>query len=502
MSELRLLVLSGLLGLGLLGAGCAPSLGQARARDVDTSVPEAFSARTSTTSAGTSTATTSSARLRPEAFFEDPNLVALVDEALKNNQELDIVAQEIVVRNFEIMARRGEYLPSLGFGAEAGIEKVGRYTSQGAADASTEIDDGKEVPEHLPNLRLGFFASWEVDVWGKLRNATKSALYSYLASIEGRNFMVTRLVAEIASSYFELMALDNQLDVVERNIEINQDALEVVRLQKQAARVTQLAVQRFEAEVLQNQSRRYDIRQRIIETENRINLLVGRFPQPVARSSAGFVERTPKAVASGLPVDLLENRPDVRRAELELAAAKLDVEVAKARFYPSLSIEAGVGIEAFDPKHLVLFPESIIYNAVASIFAPLLNRNALTAGYFSANAEQWKAVYEYERTIRKAYMEAANQLAMIDNLDKKYALKAKQVALLESSIEVSNVLFSAARADYMEVLMTRRDALESQMELIETKQRQLSAVVNMYQALGGGWRGTDGAVREDPSASS
>lgn len=501
MVEAKFISAGALLAVGLLISGCAPSLGQATAREVNPAVPATFTTATSS-AAGTPTSSVSAAKEQFAAFFDDSNLVSLVDEALKNNQELNIMAQEIVVSNYEILARRGEYLPSLGFGAEAGIEKVGRYTSQGASDANTEIDNGKEVPEHLPNFRLGFFASWEIDVWGKLRNATKSAMFRYLSSIEGRNFMVTRLVAEIANSYYELMALDNQLEVVERNVEINKDALEVVRMQKKAARVTELAVQRFEAEVLNNRSRRYDIRQQIIETENRINLLVGRFPQHVARRSDDFVGLTPKAVQAGLPVELLENRPDVKRAEFELAAAKLDVEVAKARFYPSLSIEAGVGVEAFDPKHFVLFPESILYNALANLMVPLLNRNALTAGYFAANAKQWQAVYAYEQTIRKAYAETANQLAMFDNLAKKYDLKSRQVDVLTRSIEVSNVLFRSARADYMEVLMTRRDALESQMELIETKKRQLNAMVNVYQAVGGGWRQTDAEVRKERTPSS
>lgn len=470
-----------LLGLGV--AGCAPSLGQAKARDADASMPEAFAEPTSTKSADQS-----AAQKKLTELFEDPNLVTLVDQALANNQELKIVEREIDVANYEIMARRGEYLPRLDFRAEVGIEKVGRYTSQGAADATTEIDDGQEVPEHLPNLRLGFFASWEVDIWKRLRNATKAALLRYRASIEGRNFMVTQLVAEIANSYYELMALDRQLEVVRSNIEIQSEALEIMRLQKKAARVTELAVQRFEAEVMETKSREWDIRQKIVETENRINFLVGRFPQPVERSSARFEEITPKPVQVGLPMQLLENRPDVRRAELELEAAKLDVDVAKARFYPSLSLEAGVGVEAFDPKHFVIMPESILYNAIANVMAPLLNRNAIIAQYFSANAQQMQAVLDYERTLRKAYTETANQVAMIENLEREYTLKRRRVDILEKAVEVSGTLFSSARADYMEVLMTRRDALESQMELIETKKRQLSAVVNVYQALGGGWR--------------
>ena len=193
-------------------------------------------------------------------------------------------------------------------------------------------------------------------------------------------------------------------------------------------------------------------------------------------------------VKAGIPAKLLDNRPDVKQAELQLAAAKLDVEVAKARFYPALSIDAGVGYQAFNVKHLVATPESLIFNLAGNLTAPLLNRQAIKAEYFTANAEQVQAVFKYEQTLLQAFTEVANQLAMIQNLAKTYDLSSKQVEKLTEAIEISNVLYQSARADYLEVLTTRRDSLDSQMELIETKLRQMHAMVNIYQALGGGWR--------------
>lgn len=468
------------LALCLAQASCVPLVEGITQRDVDVSLPDSF---------GTDTPTIESAAALPvERFFHDENLVTLVEQALINNQELNILQLEVSIANAEVMARGGEYLPKVGVGAGVGLERVGRYTSQGASDAADEITPGRTVPEDLPNYRLGFFASWEVDIWGRLRNATKSAMLRASATIEGRNYAITRLVAEIARSYYELMALDNELEVLERNLEIQNQALAVVRAQKIAARVTELAVQRFEAEVLHNRSRLFDVRQQIVETENRINLLVGRFPQPITRNSKAFLTLDPTSVATNLPSQLLANRPDLRQAELQLAAADLDVSVARARFYPSLTIEAGAGVEAFEPSRLSTWPESIFYGIFAGISAPLFNRQAITADWYTANAQRMQAVLHFEQTLRAAFAEAANQIAMIENLGKKYALKSQQVAILGQAIDSSNRLFASARADYMEVLMTRRDALESQLELIETKKLQLGAVVNMYQALGGGWR--------------
>jgi len=184
----------------------------------------------------------------------------------------------------------------------------------------------------------------------------------------------------------------------------------------------------------------------------------------------------------------LENRPDVRQAELELEAAKLDVKAAKAAFYPSLSIDAQVGYRSFNIEHLVTTPESLIFGVAGNLTAPLLNRTAITAQYRSANARQLQAVFNYEKTLLQAFTDVANQLAMSQNLQKSYELQQQQVDTLARAADVSNVLFQSARADYMEVLLTRRDSLEAQMELIETKKRQFHAMVNIYQALGGGWR--------------
>jgi outer membrane protein, multidrug efflux system len=420
-------------------------------------------------------------------FFKDPELEALIDTALKNNQELNVTLQEINIAKFEARARKGAYLPILGFRGGAGLEKVGRYTRPGAVEDNLEIAPGKKFPEPLTDYLLGVSASWEVDIWKKLRNSRAAALRRYLASSEGKNFMVTNLISEIAQSYYELMALDNQLDFLKKNLDIQKNALEIVKLEKSAARVTELAVKKFEAEVLKNQSHLYAIMQMITETENRINFLAGRFPQPVKRNSQSFINLSPDSIHAGIPSQLLVNRPDIKQAEQTLMATKLDVRSARAEFFPSLTITAGAGYQAFNPAYLVQTPQSLLYNLAGELVAPLINRNAIKANYYAANARQVQAVYNYERTILNAYIEVVNQLANISNLEKSYNFKSKQVQALTESVDISTNLFKSARADYMEVLLTQRDALESKFELVETKMQQMQANVKIYRALGGGW---------------
>ena len=431
--------------------------------------------------------TTNTGTVGWRSYFSDPNLAALIDTALLHNQELNMTLQEIDISRNEVRARKGEYLPSVGLRVGAGVDKVARYTNIGAMEATTEIKPEKAMPEPLPDFVAGAYANWEVDVWHKLRNAKKAAVYRYLSSVEGRNFMVTSLISEIAENYYELLALDSELVIVRQNIELQKDALRIVKTQKDAARVNELAVRRFEAQLLHTQRLQFDIQQKVTETENQINFLAGRYPQPIARNEGAFEQLVPAAVQSGIPAQLLANRPDIKQAELELAAAKLDVKVAKAMFYPSVGITAGIGYQAFNPSFL-LKPESLLYTLAGDLAAPLINRNALKASYYSANAKQLQAVFNYERTILNAYIEVANQVSKLDNLEKSYDLKAREVEALTQSVTISKDLFASARADYMEVLLTQREALESRFELIETKKEQMSARVRVYRALGGGWQ--------------
>ena len=212
-----------------------------------------------------------------------------------------------------------------------------------------------------------------------------------------------------------------------------------------------------------------------------------RYPQSIARDTTGILNLAPTQVSTGIPSQLLKNRPDIKQAELELITSKLDVQVARAEFYPSFNISAGLGLQSFSPKYLLTFPESLLFSLAGDVAGPLINKNAIKAEYYNANARQIKALYNYDRTILNAYIEIATELSTIKNQQQIFILKSKQVDTLSASVEISNALFRSARADYLEVLLTQRDALESKLDLIETRLRQLNAVTNIYRALGGGW---------------
>ncbi len=415
-------------------------------------------------------------------FIQDPYLRVLIDSALANNQELNIELQEIQVAQNEVYAKTGEYRPYVQWQVGASVDKVGRYTRDGAVEHNLDISSDKAFPEPFSDYKIGLVAGWEVDIWKKMRASKKAAYHRYMGTVEGRNFLVTQLVAEIAHSYYELQALDQQLEILEQNYELQSKVLNIISLLKNSTRANELAVSRFQAQVLKTKAMRFDLLQKTVEAENRINLLVGRMPQKVERSKNSSLA----TFQTGVPVDLLRNRPDIRRAELELEAQKLDVYAAKMRFYPALAIEGGMGWQAFNPTYLVK-PASFLFQMGANMAGPLINKRAITADYKSANAKQIQALYNYERSLLQAVIEVETEVKALENLESKIDLKKQEVEALNRSVEVSEKLFNYARADYMEVLLTQREALEVQFELIESELMQKSAQINLYKALGGGW---------------
>lgn len=441
-----------------------------------------------------------SAMMPPTDFFNDPNLSNLINQALVGNQELRILAEDIQIANNEVWRRTGAYLPFVSFWSGASLNKLSTFTPAGADLSQIVSPAGTGFPNPLPDFMIAGDITWQIDIWRQLRNARDAQSLRFLGTTDGRNYVVTRLVAEIADTYYMLIALDKRLDNLDTIIALQQKSLETARVRKEFARDTELGVQRFQAEVRKNQSEKLIVYQRIIEAENRINFLCGRYPQRVERMSsstiAAFIDLNLRALSVGVPAQLLQNRPDIRQAERELEAAGLDIRVARANFFPRPVINAGVGYEAYNTKYLFITPESLIYNVAGSLVAPLVNKRAIQADFMNANARQLQALYDYQRTILNAFTEVVNRIAKVQNYSSSIEIKKQQLASLEAAVDVASNLFQNARpgVDYMDVLFAQRDMVDARMVLIETKQEQLSAIVNAYQALGGGWRNIRGPM--------
>jgi len=432
--------------------------------------------------------TSSIAGINWRQYFADAHLLKLIDTALSNNFDLQTALQRIEISRSSVKLANGALLPQVSFNVGGGVRKYGLYTMDGAGNATTEITPGQTVPVNLPDMYIGLQSSWEIDIWGKLRSQRQSAISTYLASVEGTNFVISTLVADAAIYYNELVALDNELDVIQQTIQKQQEALEVVKVQKEAGRSNELAVLEFKAQLLNTQALEKNVLQQITELENKLNFLLGRYPQPIQRTKDILFKALPQQIAAGFPSQLLANRPDIREAEFQIEANKFDLKAAKAAFYPNFNITASFGFQAFNPEFLFNSPASIAYSVMGALVAPIINMNALKAQFNTAQANQLTAMYNYQKTVLNAYVEVANQLSNIQNLQQINALKKQQSEVLNQSVATANELYKYARASYLEVLIAQQSALQSNLELIHVTKQQRLSIINIYKALGGGWR--------------
>ena len=414
-------------------------------------------------------------------FFQDSVLRSLIDTALQNNHDLKITLQELAIAKSAITAKQGALLPSISANVRAGISKVGRYTAEGAGNVGTELTPGRKIPTVIPDLSPTLQMDWTVDLWGKLNSDKKSAVERYLASEAGQRAIKSQLVADVAENYYALLALDYKLLVMQQYIALQKNAVRIARIQKEADADTQLAVEKFEAELAKAQADEYVLRQSIIETENNLNLLLGRLPQPIARAKSDFLQLPMPATAHALSTQLLLQRPDVVQAEHALEAAKWDVETARKEFLPSFNLSAAVGLNAFNPKYLVKLPESLIFSALGSLTAPLINKKAIQANFSQADALQIEALYNYDKALMTAYIEMSTLQSKITNLKQLRQFKQKQDEALMRAVSAAQKLYLNNRATYLEVIDSERGQLDCKMELIDTKLQQLSTLIDMYR---------------------
>ncbi len=421
-------------------------------------------------------------------IIKDKGLAALIDTAVQNNWNLAIALQRIKAAQSDIFFSQGVLRPKVNGLVSSNLRRFGLYTMDGAGNKTTEIYNDRIIPEDLPNYFAGLQASWEVDIWGKLQNQKKAATARYLASIEGKNFITTNLIAEIANAYYDLVALDNMLLITEETISLQEQALEMIKAQKAAAAANELAVKQFETHLHNLKGSRLEILQEISLNENRINFLLGRYPQPILRDKTIINQEQPIKVNIGLPSALLQNRPDIKQAEYELIASKADVQAAKAMFFPTLNLNGSVGFQAFKTSLMFQSPESFAYGLFGDLLFPFLNRSAIKASFIKANTNQIGALYNYQRVILTGYLEVYNQMLVLKNLQEIYEEKSREVNAVNESTAISTELFKRGRANYLEVLITQQKAVQAKIDLVSTKKRQFQTTINLYRALGGGWR--------------
>lgn len=427
-----------------------------------------------------------------KTFFTDPMLAKLIDTALVRNFDVQTAYGRIMQQQAELRWTKGIRLPDLGLNLSAGTRKFGDYTIDGVGNYDTQfspnLTEKQQLPNPVPDFYAGLFSSWEIDLWGKLKNRKKAAVARYLASEQGRNLVLTNVIAETARSYYSLMLLDEEIKIIRESIVLQENALLSVQAQKETGKTNQLAIELISAQVLGAKALLAEAEQAVISEENRLNFLLGRYPQKIERAVFDRTKSITMIPATGIPGELLENRPDIKAAEYELMARNADVKSAKAAFYPALTLNANLGYQSFRAAFLFETPVSIAYNVAGGLVTPLLNRRTLKAELMQNKASQRVAYIQYEKVIMGSFTEVYELILLREKMKEIQNLKGEQVDILKMSIETSKALFLSGRASYLEIITAQEHYLQTQMELLRVFDKQNNNNVQLYRALGGGWQ--------------
>ncbi|MBL0883129.1 MAG: TolC family protein [Chitinophagaceae bacterium] len=435
--------------------------------------------------------TVSLAQLDLKTFFSDTALYGLIEIAIENNPDIQKALRRIMMAQAQLQMAHNARLPVIDAVATGGFNKFGKYTIDGVGNFDTNlspnINKDQRIPILTPDLFLGFRSNWEVDIWGKLNDKKKAALSRSYAAEKERQWLTTQLAAQVASMYYELLALDSELAILYKNLRLQEDALEVVKIQKSGGRATELAVQQFESQLYTTRSYIVSLKQGVIKTENELNLLLGRLPQPIKRSNNIFTGSVLPEIKTGIPSHLLVRRPDIQASQMKLIAAGFDVNAAKKSFLPSLNITPYTALHSFNAS-MIFTPASIAYGVIGGVSGPVWNRGRLKGMLKEAVASEGEAWYDYQQSVFTAFQEVVTCMNAITNNTNLFELKKKQVSVLESAVSTARELYVTGYASYLEVITAQKGALETQLESVSTYKNVLLSQVDLYRALGGGWQ--------------
>jgi len=425
----------------------------------------------------TSTDTTSMADLEWKKLFSDPILQDLIEKGLANNLNLKQAVERINISQAYLKQSKMAFLPSL----QLDLTSTDAKQSERAVNAPPGL---LQLTTHTNRIQLG--TSWEADIWGKLRSAKRGAIAGMLQSDASKRAVQTQLIVDIANAYYNLLAFDKQLKVTQETIELRRKQVETLTALQESGKVTS-------AEVLQSQANLYaaevmvpELQNKIWQAENLLNYMLARGPEQIARGTLDE-QVLYTDLRLGVSSQLLKNRPDVQAAEYAFAAAFENTNVAKTYFYPSLTLTANGGFAAF--KIQEIFSRSLFYNIIGGLTQPIFNRGQNKARLRTAKADQQIAFYKFQDVILRSGMEVSNALYAFQNATERERIRNQQIQSLTIAVENTQELLSNRKeTNYTDVLSSEQNLIAAQMSGINDKLDQLQSVVNLYRALGGGWK--------------
>ena len=410
-----------------------------------------------------------------KTMFTDPYLSEYIEEGLENNMDVRIALQQMIAAQAYAKQGKAGYFPTLSVGAN--------YTRQ---EFSENSQFGSLFTGGLDTYDVTADLSWEADIWGKIRSNRRASQADYLQNVAGHQAVKTHLISSIANTYYNLLALDAQLEVTKETIATRESGVATIKALKDAGQVTQVAVDQNVAQYNSARALQVDIEAAIFKAENTLSILLGKTPQKFERSSLD-TQSMDQEMKLGVPTTLLRNRPDVMAAEYALIKDFELTNVANSSFYPSLTLTASGGLQSLELDKL-FNANSLFATIVGGLTQPLLNQRKLKTQKEVALANQESSLLNFKKTLLVAGSEVSNALYTYEAETKKFEFRKNEVEALRTAEANSEELLKNGYANYLDLLTARQSALSAELNIIDSKLQQLVTIVDLYEALGGGWK--------------
>ncbi|MGO2357056.1 efflux transporter outer membrane subunit [Mesonia sp.] len=407
-------------------------------------------------------------------LFTDPVLQQHIDEGLQNNIDIRVALQQIVAAEAYLKQGKAGYFPSINGNASATHQEVSSNSQFGGLNSS------------LNQYEISASLSWEADIWGKIRSQKRAFEATYLQSVSAHQAVKTMLVSNIASTYYQLLSLDEKKEVTERTIENREKSLETNKALKEAGNITEVGVKQTEAQLYTAKAILIDINNQIRLMENTMSILLGKEATSIARTDLED-QKIETELKTGVPAQMLKNRPDLMAAEYSLVNAFELTNVARSQFYPSLTLNATGGLQALNFDNL-FDTQSLFANIIGGLTQPIFNKRQIRTQYEVAESQQEQARLQFRQAFLIASKEVSDALYNYESSTDKIEVKEKEFEAYDLATQYSEQLLNNGLANYLEVLTARENALNSSLDLINAKFSQLNSIVNLYEALGGGWK--------------
>lgn len=427
-----------------------------------------------------------------QEFFKDTTLKQIISKAFKQNFSIREADKEIEINKQYYKQSKVAFLPQFNLGL-LNIEREWRSHYSRSGSESGYYDAKKNHPPKNMYVSKSIFSSggaldWEIDIWGKFRKSRKASEAYYNQSFEMKKALKTEVVATIAQDYYTLLMLDEQLEVAKQNEHFRDSTLNIIQLQYDAGEVTALAVQQSKNQVLEAKALVPELEEQRTIQKNNLQLLTGELPQALKRSGGISNMEANYQNIQNIPLYLVQNRPDVLKAQYNLAAANQLVGVAQVRRYPSIDISISGGLESQLGKNWFNVPGALFGNFVGGLTAPVLNGRKLKTDYEVAKLERDKAEINFQHVVYQAVVDIKNSLVSIDKLKIQLKIAEEHQEVSQSAVKSSRMLFRSGFATYLEVIQAQGEALQADLNLVRAKTNLLTARVQLYRALGGGWQ--------------